>query len=166
MNNSVIKIERLPESRWKECRDLRLEALKEEPLAFSSSYEGEKLLSEKEWRDRICNAIFAMDNNIPVGMVVLICQTNQKTKHIANIFGLYVKKSHQGRGIGIQLIEKAVSRLKEPGQISKIKLTVNIEHGAAIALYKKIGFSVVGTLRKELHHQGTYYDELIMELLF
>lgn len=38
----------MKEASWEECRDLRLEALKEEPIAFGSSFEEENTLSETE----------------------------------------------------------------------------------------------------------------------
>ena len=158
-----MKIERLPESRWKECRDLRLESLREEPLAFGSSYEEEEALSEKEWKSHIGNAVYAMENDTPVGMIVFIRQSHQKNKHIANIFGFYVKSSHRGNGIGERLIKYAIHTLKLEG-LKKISLAVNIEQREAIALYQKMGFQEVGRLQKELYYENNYYDELIMEL--
>jgi RimJ/RimL family protein N-acetyltransferase len=47
--------------------------------------------------------------------------------------------------------------------IAKIKLAVNSEQQAAIKLYKKFGFEIVGKLEKELFVDGQYYDELMME---
>ena len=165
MINSSILIGALPESRWEECRDLRLEGLREEPLAFGSSYEEEQLLTEKDWRERIHNAIFALDDNIVVGMVVIMDHTHTKSKHVANIFGVYVRASHRGKGVGYQLIEQAIKKLKESGHIRKISLTVNTVQNSAVALYKKFGFEEAGILKKELFYEGKYYDELIMELL-
>ena len=164
MIDSVFKIDNLPSSRWKECRNLRLEALQAVPIAFGSSYEEEKVLSENEWRNRIGNAIFALENDIPIGMIVAINQSNKKGQHIANIFSAYVKKSHRGKGVGYQLITEAVARLREDNRIRKIKLTVNSKLDSAIKLYKKAGFTEVGVLKKELFHEGIYYDEIMMEL--
>lgn len=95
-----------------------------------------------------------------------MCQTNQKARHIANLFGLYVKKPHRGNGVGYQLLKKAIQSLKESEHVKKIKLTVNKEQQAAIALYEKLGFNIVGKLSNELQYQGKYYDELILESLF
>ena len=49
----MIEIKKLPPSRWKDFRDLRLEALQNEPLAFASSYEEEKKFTQDEWKRRI-----------------------------------------------------------------------------------------------------------------
>ena len=78
---SLIEVKKLPADRWRDCRDLRLEALKNDPMAFGSSYEEEESLSENEWRIRIKNALFALLNDKPVGMIVYI-RNNKDFKNI------------------------------------------------------------------------------------
>ncbi len=56
----MIEVKNLPPDRWKECRDLRLEALQNDPLAFESSYEEEKTITQDEWKRRIKNELFAL----------------------------------------------------------------------------------------------------------
>ncbi len=163
MKNAKVEITTIAESQWKLCRDLRLEALKESPLAFSASHEEEEGLSESTWRARSKNALFAMDQGIPVGMIVLMRRDSQKTRHIANIFGLYVKTSHRGQGFGNQLLNGAIQKLKAVKHLEKIKLTVVNTQKQAIDLYKKFEFQEVGILKNELYHQGKFYDELVME---
>ena len=153
MIDSVFKIDNLPSSRWKECRNLRLEALQAVPIAFGSSYEEERSLSENEWRSRIENAIFALENDIPIGMIVTIVETNKIAERVANIFGVYVKNSHRGKGVGHQLITETIKKLKEDHRILKVKLAVNSNLQPAINLYKKAGFKEVGFLKEELFHQ-------------
>ncbi|MFX1453530.1 MAG: GNAT family N-acetyltransferase, partial [Promethearchaeota archaeon] len=66
----MIEVKKLSSDRWKNYRDLRLEALKSDPIAFSSSYEEEKIFPEKIWKKRINNALFAILNDKLVGMIV------------------------------------------------------------------------------------------------
>lgn len=68
----MIEIKKLPPSRWKDFRDLRLEALQTDPLAFASSYEEEKNLTQDEWKRRINNSLFALSSDKPIGMIVYI----------------------------------------------------------------------------------------------
>ena len=159
----MIEIKKVPPDRWKEFRDLRLEALQNDPLAFGSSYEEEKSLTEDEWKRRIKNALFASANDTLVGMIVYIIDNKMKTKHIANIFGVYVKKEYRGQGIGKKLIESALEIIQKNVNVSKIKLTVNPEQKAAVKLYETFGFEVVGRLKNELKVDDKFYDELIME---
>ena len=165
VNSTLISITSLPEERWKECRDLRLQALQKDPIAFSSSYEEEKDLSEHEWRQRIKNALFAIINDTPVGMVVMIVESLSDNEDIASIYGLYVNSACRGKGIGNQLLTEAMISLKKLETLKKIKLSVNCEQKHAITLYEKLHFQVVGTLKKKILYQGNYYDELMMELL-
>jgi len=86
----MINIKKLSANRWKEYRKLRLEALKSEPIAFSSAHEEEKKLSAEEWKKRIKNALFALDENNPMGVIVYVFLDKIQIKHIANIYGFHV----------------------------------------------------------------------------
>ncbi len=159
----MIEVKKLHSRRWKEYRDLRLEALKSDPIAFSSSFEEEKIFSDEEWKRRINNVLFAISNDKPVGMIGYIINNKNKTKHIANIFGVYVKKEYRRQGIGKKLFDIALKFIQKNVNVFKINLGVNSELKAAIELYKKHGFKIVGRLKKELLVDGKFYDELMME---
>ena len=161
----MIVVKKLKEDRWKEYRNLLLEALNKEPTAFGSSYDEEKNLSENEWRKRIRNTLFALSKNKLIGMVVYTYNTKIKTKHVANIFGIYVTKECRGQGVGMKLIDNVLTEIQKSKDVVKIKLTVNPKQKAAVKLYKKYGFKIVGRLKKELHVDGRFYDDWIMEKL-
>ncbi len=158
----MISIRKLEDFRWMEYRDLRLEALKNEPIAFGSSYEDEKDYTEDTWKAMLKNVIFALIDDKPVGMIVLVISLKPKVKHIANIFGIYVKKRYRQKGLGKLLLDAAISISKEK-KLEKIKLGVNPEQEAAVSLYKKYGFVEVGRPRNELKIDGKLYDEILME---
>ena len=159
----MIEVKKLPPDRWKDYRDLRLTALRSDPLAFGSSYAEEKNLTEDEWKRRLNNAIFVLSNDKPVGMIVYITNSRIKTKHVANIFGTYVVKENRGKGIGNKLMESVIENIQKNVNISKIELPVNPEQKAAVKLYEKRGFKLVGKLEKGLRIDDKFYDELIME---
>jgi ribosomal protein S18 acetylase RimI-like enzyme len=159
----VLEITRLPPERWKEARDLRLSALQTEPTAFGSSYEEEANFSEAEWKRRTANALFALSDNRPIGTITYLITERTKTKHIAQIFGVYVDPNYRGRGVGRRMLEKALDLIEENKAIVKVRLTVNAKQDSAIALYQSVGFSIVGELKKELKINGEFYDEVIME---
>ena len=159
----MIIIKKLLADRWEDYRDLRLEALKQDPNAFGSSYEEEVILSKDVWEKRIKDVLFALSNNKPIGMIVFIFDKKMKTKHIANIYGVYVKKEYRGLGIGSKLIKSAISKIMKNKTIIKIKLKVNPKQKAAVNLYMKFGFTVAGRLKKELIVNSRFYDDLIME---
>jgi ribosomal protein S18 acetylase RimI-like enzyme len=159
----LIEVGRLAADRWEESKALRLEALESDPTAFGSSVSDEAVLSESDWKRRAGNALFAFSDGKPVGMITVIVSSRPKTKHVAEIFGVYVKASERRRGIGKLLLEKALDDIGRNPEVAKIRLTVNPEQRAALELYRKAGFHEVGTLRRELRIGDRYYDELIME---
>jgi ribosomal protein S18 acetylase RimI-like enzyme len=161
----MVEINKLDEIRWRDFRDLRLDALISDPIAFGSSYEEEAIMTEDEWKRRIKNVLFAMINDKLVGMIVFIFNNKIKTKHVANLYGVYVKKEYRRQGIGMNLLESALKVIELNGNISKIRLSVNPEQRAAVKLYEKYGFETVGKLLREYNIDNKFYDELIMEKL-
>jgi RimJ/RimL family protein N-acetyltransferase len=159
----MITISRLNADRWQDYRDLRLEALKNEPLAFSSSYEEEQLIVETGWRTRIENALFAIDNGKLVGIVGFFRNNRIKTNHVGEIFGVYVRPAYRDKGIGKQLITAIIEEIKKTEGIEKIKIGVNPTQKAAAHIYRKFGFKKVGLLKKDMQVNGKFYDELWME---
>jgi RimJ/RimL family protein N-acetyltransferase len=162
----MIEVRRLPPESWKEVRDLRLRALKTDPMAFGSSYEEEEKLPEEEWKRRMKEALFAVsDENKIVGTITYLFNDRPKTKHIARIFGVYVDPKYRGHGIGKQLLERTLQLIQENKDIVKIQLFVNKDQEVAVRLYRNNGFEIVGQMKKEIKVGDEFYDELIMEKL-
>ena len=159
----MIEVKKIPTNRWKDYRNLRLETLKKDATAFGSSYEEERKLPELEWRRRTRNTLFALSNDKPIGMIAYVFNNKRKIKHVANIFGFYVKESYRNQGIGKKLIESALSSIMKNKKIVKIDLNVNPKQKSAVRLYKKFGFRIIGILKKDLFVNGKFYDELTME---
>jgi ribosomal protein S18 acetylase RimI-like enzyme len=158
-----MEVKTLPPERWMEAMELRLQGLKTDPIAFGSSYEEEENFTEAEWKRRMTSALFTFSDDKPVGTITYLFDNRLKTKHIARIFGVYVDPNYRGRGIGKKLLEKALELIQENKNIVKIQLMVNSKQNAAVALYKNMGFIVVGQLKKEIKVDGEFYDELVME---
>jgi ribosomal protein S18 acetylase RimI-like enzyme len=160
-----IEIKKLTSDRWNDLKKLRLEALKNEPTAFGSSFEEEVDAPKEEWQRKIGNTIFALHNGQPVGMMVYVFSNRLKMKHIADIHAVYVNPDFRNRGIGNMMFSKTLSLIKENAQIRKIKLTVNPEQNQAVSLYKKHGFEMTGISKKELFFDRKFYDEMLMEMM-
>jgi ribosomal protein S18 acetylase RimI-like enzyme len=159
----MIEIKKLPSNRWKDYKKLRLEAPKNDSLAFGSSYEEEVTLPEEVWQNRIGHMLFAVINDRLIGMVSYVFENQFKAKHIAGIYSVYVDKDFRNQGIGSKLLDSAISVIKENKDILKIKLSVNPEQQFAVKLYNKHGFKGAGLFKNETCIDGKYYDELPME---
>ncbi len=160
----AIAIRRLPQSRWLEYRALRLEALRTEPTAFSSSYGEELRLTQPTWRGRMHNVIFALDGRTPIGIITLVFGSGRKTCHTAKIYGFYVRGDYRSKGIGALLVRRALGEARAHGGIAKVGLAVNPLQRPAARLYKREGFTVIGRMRKGVRTGDRSIDELIMEL--
>ena len=159
----MIRVVKLPGSRWQEARELRLEALRAEPGAFGSSYEEEVDRSEEEWRKRMKNTLYAVEGRRPVGMISRVFNDRAKTKHIAAIYGFYVTPGQRGRGAGRLLMERALGDVQKRRGVIKVQLSVNPKFRPALGLYRRFGFEVTGKARKELKVGREYFDMLYME---
>ncbi|MGD0478357.1 MAG: GNAT family N-acetyltransferase [Nitrososphaerales archaeon] len=161
-----MEIRKLPADRWRDHRDLRLEALKSDPSAFGSSFEEEETFTEDEWRKRIQNVLFALSDGRPIGMIVYVFDEGLKTKHIAEIYGFYVSANHRGEGVGTRLLERALLHIRKNKRVIKVTLAVNPEQRAAVKPYRRAGFVVTGRTEKELKVGRRFYGMLFMEKMF
>ena len=159
----MAEIQKLPPSRWEDYRRLRLESLKESPLAFGSAYEEEAGFGVGEWKKRMKNTYFAMDGEALAGMIVCSFIKEVKFRHIAEIYSFYVRRGYRGKGVGRALLGHALGLAGKNARIIKVRLYVNSQQRAAVKMYRSAGFSVVGTLVKEMKVGGRFYTMLVME---
>ena len=159
----MIEIKKLPLARWEDYKNLRLEALKNEPYSFGSSYQEEVSLSKEVWLSRMNNALFALSNDKPIGMVVCTFDNQLNNKHIARIHGLYVDQAFRNQGIGLRLMYQAIALIHENKDIRKVELAVNPEQNFAVRLYNRCGFNSIGVYKNEFCIDGQYCDSLAME---
>lgn len=162
-----IKVIKLPASKWREYRNLRLKAVKNDPLAFVDTYEEELNSSEEKWKLRLNSPnglmLFAEADGKPVGMVGAFWENKEKNKHIANIVSLFVKEEFRGKGIGKILLEAMIKELNRKSDIRKLKLGVVFTQIAALNMYQKLGFKIIGKAEKELKNGDIFYDEYLLE---
>lgn len=80
-----------------------------------------------------------------------------RRRHVAT-FGIVVKSSGRGKGVGSALIAAAVDVCDRWANITRIELQVYTDNHAAIAIYKKHGFVVEGTGRQYAIRNGALVD--------
>ncbi|MBC5636495.1 GNAT family N-acetyltransferase [Ornithinibacillus sp. BX22] len=147
--------------------ELRLEALQENPEAFSASFEEEKDRPIQHYEERFQQKHYnfgAFDEGKLVGVVSLVPETKLKLKHKANIFAVYVTPSHRGKGVGKALLEAAINQAKQIEGITRINIAVVSVNHEAKALYKRLGFETFGIEEKALKVKNVYLDEEYMVL--
>jgi ribosomal protein S18 acetylase RimI-like enzyme len=149
-------------------QELRLNALKTNPEAFGSTYEREIQFSIdtvveriKPSKDKFVLGSFDKGGSL-FGTVTFVRESNIKTAHKGNVFGMYVAPEVRGQGIGKALILELIKKVKECEGVEQINLTVEHNNKYAKKLYESVGFEAYGTERKSLKFNGQYFDEDLM----
>ncbi|MEN9348460.1 MAG: hypothetical protein RLZZ77_1971 [Bacteroidota bacterium] len=73
-------------------------------------------------------------------------------------------KNYWGKGVGYEACKLTLHYAFHSLNIRKVLLAVYDNNPAALGLYKKLGFQLEGTLRKQVFDDGTYYDKHLMGL--
>ena len=164
-----ISVITLPVSEWKAYRDLRLRAIQDSPQAFLDTVEGTRAFPEKKWKQRLADAaagkswqLFAKLDGKLAGMVGAFRSDEDIQSKSATIVGLWVAPEARGKGVGRGLMERLLKYLNMHGSVRTVHLSVNVEQGAALALYKRLGFRIVEE-KEAIMGDGKKYKEFIME---
>ena len=146
-------------------RNLRLEALRESPTSFASSYEDEARLTPGEFVRRLARTdeswvLGAFDpTNTIVGCVGWYRYRGRKISHKSHIWGMYVIPAERGKGIGRALVNEALTRARAQAGMTQIDLLVAAGNTAAASLYTSFGFERVAVYPRALCVDGAYIDE-------
>jgi ribosomal protein S18 acetylase RimI-like enzyme len=144
-------------------RDLRFESLREDPLGYASAYEDEAD-HPLEWfaASLTRNPVFVATDEAGawVGMLGFRVDTMHRRRHVGYIWGMYVRRSHRGQGLGAALMAAAIAHAR--GQVTLLQLAVGAANPSAIGLYERAGFSIYGTEIGSLLRDGVAYDSHLM----
>jgi len=82
-------------------------------------------------------------------------------RHVGTL-GIGMQKEIRGMGIGKRAMELCIKEAKKILGISIVKLEVYHTNKIGIRLYKKLGFRIVGRIKKGALHWGRYKDDITM----
>ena len=84
-----------------------------------------------------------------------------RRRHAAGL-GMSVRDDWQGRGVGTALLTAAIDLADNWHNFTRIELTVYTDNAGALALYRKFGFEIEGTLVGYAFRNGAYIDAYTM----
>lgn len=147
MYNPFMKIE-ITEANWQQFKSIRLEALKYESVAFSTSFSEGEAYPDGYWKgilaDRNNIIILAIVEGKCVGMVRAALKDEDVDENTAFVGSLYVNENYRRMGIGKMLMDELISKIKNQSKVSSVRLWVNQKQSMAIQFYQALGFKKVG----------------------
>lgn len=103
----------------------------------------------------------ALVEDKPAGYLVMEANPASKLSHTAWL-NMGITERFRRQGIGIQLVEAAINRLKNEHKIEIIYLMVRSDNTPALQLYKRTGFETLAHLEKDTKVGSEYYDGILM----
>jgi ribosomal protein S18 acetylase RimI-like enzyme len=132
-------------------KQVRLRALQDSPLAFSSTFARESQLTEEDWMARATRLIgsrdvgyFALLNGSYAGLaIMLVDPVEHGDPYKGNLISMWVAPEARRCGVGRRLIE-AIAFWAAGHEVKTLTLMVTDVNHTAIAFYESLGFAKTG----------------------
>ena len=144
-------------------RAIRLEGLHRHPEAFGAAFGEEARLSPADFAARLADTLvlggFDAAGTMQ-GVIGLARDPAAKSRHIATIWGMYVRPPARGTGLAARLLDAAMAAAFRGCR--SIRLSVAATNQPAQRLYRRAGFTAWATDREALLIDGRFHDEILM----
>jgi ribosomal protein S18 acetylase RimI-like enzyme len=148
-------IRRVTPGEWRSLRALRLEALKDSPQAFSTTYAASDALPDEAWQaqatrvatDPSAALYVAVDAADPTGpwLGMAGAEPLRDVPATAHVHSVYVTPPHRGRtGPATALVTAAVAFAEAHLDVDHLSLGVHETNLHAQAFYARLGFEPTG----------------------
>lgn len=150
-------------SLWK---SIRLESLLNYPENYLSSFEEERLRSDKQWEEVIeNNQIYGLFKDTQLASIVSLSpKTTYKHQHKGEIWGVYTRPQFQCKGLAYQLLAYVLEQAEKYLELCYLNCTTSNQ--GAYRIYQKLGFETYGIELKSIFVNQQYYDEYLMAIDF
>lgn len=159
-----MQIKKLTQKDWQLWKEFRLEALKNSPESFGSSYEEELNWSDVDFQQTLTkNDIFGIIiHNSLVSCASFYSLHVEKMKHRGFIWGMYTQPHYRGKSYASAIIQAIIKHAKS--HVTQLHLTCVTSNINAVSFYQKHGFKTYGTEPRALKIGNTFFDEHLMAL--
>ena len=107
------------------------------------------------------HVLVAVGEGEVVGVIGLHTSSRPRVNHKAEV-GMMVRDDWQDKGVGSAMMRAVTDLADKWLNLTRIELTVFTDNESAIALYRKFGFEIEGTLRKYAFRDGEFVDAFAM----
>jgi RimJ/RimL family protein N-acetyltransferase len=132
---------------------------------------GERCTSIEEQRSSIASVmashartiLVAEEGGNLIGFLAAVGEGLRRARRRVSII-VGIRQSHVRQGIGQKLFEE-IERWASANAIRRLELTVMTHNAGALALYRKVGFTIEGTRKDSLFVDEQFVDEYAMTKL-
>lgn len=163
-----LSIRPLQTDEWELLRELRVRALTDAPDAFAQTIEEIQGEPEAYWQQLAKNLRFshheffiAFLNEEPIG--ITYGHQEAVDRHVAQVGSMWVSPMARGKGIGKQLLHRAMSWATAQGA-KRMRLWVTVGNSPAMKLYKSSGFVPTGKTDLLPSYPSLHVIEMTREL--
>lgn len=166
-NIMSFSIRQLNEDDWRQFSEIRLKALRNDPLVFGSNYEKESQFSETDWREYLrakeiaVFMIFADEK--PIGMTGVSVFRDDPTNKTAILWGTWLEPDFRGKGLSDLMYKARINWAKNHPGIERIIVSHRASNLASKYANQKHGFVFTSTHEK-VWTDGAVEDEVFYEL--
>lgn len=136
----MVLVRKMVTADWQTLRDIRLEALRDAPYAFGSTYDDQARFSEADWRRRIARGgaflAYLPELTEPAGLIGCY----QEEPGVVELVSMFVRPQARGRGVSEPLIDAVIGWARERDATS-VHLWVTETNKHALRLYERCGFT-------------------------
>ena len=143
-------------------REVRLEALRAHPEAFSASFENEAAQPLTFFTGRLTGGVIfgGFRDQALLGVVGFMIQVGAKREHKGMLWGMYVRPEARRTGLARGLVEALLDHARD--RVELVQLSVTADNLNASRLYASLGFEPYGIEKQALKVDGRYLDEVLM----
>ena len=165
----MIEIKRITADTALVFKDVRLRALQDSPLAFSSTYARESQMPEEEWHRRAArcsgdgdDAMFlAFESGAVCGIAGSFADAENRGR--AQVISMWVDPGYRRAGVGKKLIDAVIAWNRSRG-VRELVLMVTDVNAEAIAFYERLGFAKTGVTEQYPNDPAIIEYEMMLPL--
>jgi ribosomal protein S18 acetylase RimI-like enzyme len=157
---STLTLQFLRPTDWRVLREARLQALRDSPHAFTSSYANESQWKEPKWRRLVTDTtwVVAYEAENAIGLAQSVGE--RWARHLASI---WVAPKHRRRGVFRALLQ-ALAEVECGKGVTDLLLWVLEDNYAAQRAYEALGFEPTGE-RQPLSDSSRFERRLVLHHL-
>lgn len=148
----VYRVRRIAAGEWRELKAIRLESLRDSPIAFGTSLAEAAAFGDSVWQrqaareaDSASSATFVAVDEAGDWVGMAAAAPLEEIPDHAHVYAVYVSPAHRGpAGPAVALMDAVIRFAREHTDAAWLTLGVHEDNDRALAFYSRLGFADTG----------------------